>query len=117
MSLIREPPLPFHTAGATAEQRTKEIGIRKAMGANSTDIIRLMLGEFSQPILWANVIAWPAAYLALGRWLDGFARHIGLDVWMFLAASVLALLIAILTAGGHAVRVARAKPVAALRYE
>jgi len=107
----------FGLSAHSAEQRTKEIGIRKAMGASSTDIVRLMLGEFSQPVLWANVIAWPAAYFILRRWLEGFARHIGLDVWMFLAASALALTIAILTAGGHAVLVARAKPVAALRYE
>ena len=107
----------FGLALFTAEQRTKEIGIRKSMGATRTDILRLMLWQFARPVLWANLIAWPVAYFAVRRWLDGFAYRIELEPWMFLAASGLALAIALLTVIGHALLVARAHPVSALRYE
>jgi putative ABC transport system permease protein len=107
----------FGLSAHSAEQRTKEIGIRKAMGASSTDIVRLMLGEFSQPVLWANLIAWPAAYLVMRHWLEGFAHRIDMRPWMFLTATAIALLIAMATVIGHALTVARAKPAAALRYE
>ena len=101
----------------TAEQRTKEIGVRKAMGAGSGDILRLLVWEFAQPVLLANIIAWPVGYYVMRRWLQGFAYHIDLEPWTFLAASVLALLIAAMTVIGHAILIARAQPVTALRYE
>jgi len=107
----------FGLAAFTAETRTKEIGVRKAMGARTADILRLMIWQFTKPVLWANVIAWPAGYFVMRRWLEGFAYHIDLSVWMFVGASALALGIAVLTVAGHAFLVARAQPVAALRYE
>jgi putative ABC transport system permease protein len=107
----------FGLSAHSAEQRTKEIGIRKAMGASSTDMVRLMLGEFSRPVLWANLIAWPCAYLFLHRWLEGFAHHVDIGALTFVAAGTLALIVALATVAGHAVLVARAKPVEALRYE
>ena len=107
----------FGLAAFTAEQRTKEIGIRKSMGADTGDVLRLLLWQFVKPVLWANLIAWPLGYFAMRRWLEGFAYHIDLSPWMFLGASALALGIAILTVAGHAFLVARAKPVTALRYE
>ena len=69
----------FGLAAFTAERRTKEIGIRKSMGATRTDILRLLLWQFARPVLWANLIAWPAAYFAMRRWLDGFAYRIELE--------------------------------------
>ena len=67
--------------------------------------------------VWASLLAWPVSGLLLSHWLDGFAAHVELGPWPFLIASSLALVIALLTVGGHAFLIARAKPVTALRYE
>ncbi len=107
----------FGLSASTTEQRIKEIGVRKSMGATRTDILRLLLWQFAKPVIAANIIAWPAAYLVMQRWLEGFAYHINLELWMFLAASGFALVVALATVIGHALLVARAHPVDALRYE
>jgi putative ABC transport system permease protein len=107
----------FALAAFTAERRAKEVGVRKAMGASTGDILCLLLWDFSKPVLWANIVAWPVGYLLMRRWLEGFAYHIDLAPWIFLAASTLALIIAVITVVGQALLVARAHPVTALRYE
>jgi putative ABC transport system permease protein len=104
-------------AAATAESRTREIGIRKAMGAGTADILRMLLWQFSTPILWASLLGWPVSALLLSHWLDGFAYHVGMSPWPFLGASALALAIDMLTVIALAGSMARAKPVVALRHE
>jgi putative ABC transport system permease protein len=107
----------FGLAAFAAERRTKEIGIRKAFGAGTHRIVLLLLWQFSIPVLLANLIAWPLAYYYLHRWLEGYAYRIALSPLYFVAAGVAALLIAWATQYAHALRVARANPIHALRYE
>ncbi|AGH49798.1 MULTISPECIES: ABC transporter permease [Sphingomonadales] len=107
----------FGLATFTAERRTKEIGIRKVLGARTRDIVRLLVWQFSKPVLVANLVAWPIAWWVMRNWLNEFDSRITLGPAPFLLAGLLALLIAIATIGSHAFRVARANPVHALRYE
>jgi putative ABC transport system permease protein len=107
----------FGVAAFTAERRTKEIGLRKAFGARTRDIVRLLLWQFSIPVLIANAIAWPVAYFYLHHWLQSYAYRITLNPLYFVAAGIVALAIAWMTILGHAMRIARASPIHALRYE
>jgi putative ABC transport system permease protein len=107
----------FGLAAFTAERRTKEIGIRKILGARTRDIVRLLVWQFSRPVVFANIIAWPVAWWVMRGWLNGFDRRIALSPVPFIEAGALALIIAIATIGTHAWRVARTNPIHALRYE
>ena len=107
----------FGLAAFTAERRTKEIGIRKVLGARTRDIVHLLVWQFSRPVLIANMIAWPVAWWVMRDWLNRFDQRIGLGPTPFLLAGGLALGIAIATIASHAFRVARANPILALRYE
>jgi putative ABC transport system permease protein len=107
----------FGLAAFTAERRTKEIGIRKVLGARTRDIVRLLVWQFSRPVIVANVIAWPVAWWLMRDWLNGFDQRIALTPIPFVIAAAIALGIAVATVVGHAVKVARANPIHALRYE
>jgi putative ABC transport system permease protein len=107
----------FGLAAFTAQRRTKEIGIRKVLGARTRDIVRLLVWQFSRPVIIANIIAWPIAWWMMRDWLNGFDQRIPLTPIPFLIAAAIALGIAIATVVGHAIKVARANPIHALRYE
>jgi putative ABC transport system permease protein len=104
-------------AAHAAVSRTKEIGIRKALGGGRSAITRLLLWQFSQPVLLANLIAWPAAYWAMSVWLSGFARRVELEAWIFVGAGALTLAVAVAAVLTHTWRMAGARPVTALRNE
>ena len=107
----------FGLAAFTAERRTREIGIRKVFGARSRDIVRLLVWQFSRPVIVANIIAWPIAWWLMRDWLNTFDQRIALGPLQFVIAALVALTIAIVTVVGHAMKVARANPIHALRYE
>jgi putative ABC transport system permease protein len=107
----------FALASFTAELRTKEIGIRKVLGASVNGVILLLSNEFVKLVLIANVIAWPTAYLVMQRWLQTFAYQVQIGPGIFLLSGILALLITLLTVSYHAVRTALINPVDALRTE
>ncbi|WP_262690764.1 ABC transporter permease [Kordiimonas aestuarii] len=109
----------YGLAAFSAERRTREIGIRKVLGANVGDIVLLLLQQFSRPVLVANLLAWPVAFWIMSSWLEQYPNRI--EDWYLLpacfVAGIGAFLIAWVTVGGNAARVARANPVNALRYE
>lgn len=107
----------FGMASFTAEQRTKEIGIRKVLGSSVLGIVRLLAKEFMILVIVANVIAWPVAYWAMNRWLQSFAYREGISPLLFLFSAVLAGAIALITVSYQAIRAALTDPVQALRYE
>lgn len=104
-------------ASYAAEQRKKEFGIRKALGATASGIIMLLSREYLQLIIIANCIAWPLAYFLMKRWLESFAYHTSINIITFLVTGFLALAIACLAVIYHALKAARANPVESLRYE
>jgi len=101
----------------SVRQRSKEIGVRKVLGASVTRIILMLSKELTVWILLANIIALPAAYFAMNRWLQNFAYKINLGIEIFIFSAVLALLIALLTVSYKAIKAANANPVEALRFE
>jgi putative ABC transport system permease protein len=100
-----------------AEQKRKEIGIRKVLGASVSKIVYMLSRDLMWLILFANIIGWPVAYYAMNRWLENFAYRTGIHFGTFLQASVLVLLISFVTLSYQAIKAARANPVDSLRYE
>ncbi|MFC2142125.1 ABC transporter permease [Acidobacteriota bacterium] len=107
----------FGLAAFAAEQRTKEIGIRKVLGASVSKIVLLLSREFVRWVVLANLIAWPVAFFAMNRWLQNFAYRTHMGVVVFLVSGCAALLIATLTVSFQAVKSAQADPVGSLRHE
>ena len=107
----------YGLAAFNSERRTKEIGIRKVLGASTSDVFRLLIGQFLRPVIIANLIAWPLAFVLMREWLNGFDQHIPLTPLYFGLATLLALGVALVTVSGQALKVARSDPGTALRYE
>jgi len=107
----------FGLASYTTEQRRKEIGIRKILGASVSGIVTLLSTDFLKLVVLANVVAWPLAWWAMHHWLQNFSYRVDIGLIIFITAGVIALLIAILTIGFQAIKVAVANPVNALRDE
>ena len=107
----------FGLAAFTAERRTKEVGIRKVLGASVGHLVLLLSREFAALVVVALVVAAPLAYLAAHRWLEGFAYRVEVGPGVFLLAGIAALAVALLAVGGHALRAASADPVQSLRHD
>ncbi|MCH8959807.1 MAG: ABC transporter permease [Bacteroidetes bacterium] len=107
----------FGLAAFSAAQRTKEIGVRKVLGASVGGIVVLLSKDFVKLVGWAFVVATPLAYLAMSRWLDNFPYHVEISWRIFLVAGLSALVVAVLTVSYQSIRAALTNPVEALRYE
>jgi len=107
----------FGLVAFITERRTKEIGIRKVMGASISEIVFLLSKEFSRWVLLANIIAWPVAYYLMNNWLKEFAYRVNISIWLFPIAGILVLLVSLLTVSTLTFRAARANPANSLKYE
>lgn len=107
----------FSLSYFTAVQRTKEVGIRKVLGADTSGIVLLLLKDFIKLIILANLVAWPLSYLAISKWLEGYAFHINITLWLFLVPCLMVTIIGVLTVIYHTSQVARTNPVNVLRLE
>lgn len=107
----------FGLSSFTAELKTKEVGLRKTLGATIPELMRLLIWQFSKPVFIANLIAWPLAWYFLNEWLSGFAMRISISPLYFIIAGLATLLMAWITVGGLVYRVAKNSPIHALRCE
>ena len=107
----------FGLSAFVAEQMTKEIGIRKTLGATVAGLSLLLAGQFTKWVLAANVIAWPLAYYFMNRWLEKFAYRTAVSPWPFLLTSALVFAFALLTVSYQTIKAATADPVKSLKYE
>ncbi|HEX8641419.1 MAG TPA: ABC transporter permease [Allosphingosinicella sp.] len=107
----------FGLAAYIAERRMKEIALRKLFGARVPQIVRLLVWQFSRPVLFSNLIAWPVAWWAMRDWLNGFDDRIALSPAYFVGAGALALIVALGTVAAQTLKVSRRRPIEALRYE
>jgi putative ABC transport system permease protein len=104
-------------AAFVTEQRTKEIGVRKVLGADLVNVVWLLTRQFVKWVIVATLIAWPLGYWVMNRWLEGFAFRTGLSVWIFLVSGLAAMGIAVMSVGSQVLKAALANPAESLKYE
>ena len=107
----------FGLASFMAEQRTKEIGIRKVLGASILNIVRIISNEFIVLVLLSNIIAWPLAWYVMNRWLEVYAYHMSINPGLFFIVGSSVMVVALLSVSYRAIRAARANPVDVIKYE
>ena len=107
----------FGLAAFTAEQKTKEIGVRKVLGASVSNIYLLLSREFLKWVVLGNIMAWPIAFYAMHKWLQNFVYRVNIGWEIFLLSAVAALIISVLTVSFQSIKAAVANPVDSLRYE
>jgi putative ABC transport system permease protein len=107
----------FGLASFMAEQRTKEIGIRKVLGSSISGITIMLSKEFVKWVIVANIIAWPISYFLMNKWLQNYAYKISISWWIFGLAGLISFIIALLTVSYQSIKAARSNPVNSLRYE
>jgi putative ABC transport system permease protein len=107
----------FGLAAFTAQERTKEMGVRKVLGASEVNVFVLLSKEFTKWVFVANIVAWPVAYYIMTKWLQNFAYRMNMGLWPFLLAALLAFVIALMTVSYQSIRTALVNPVDSLRYE
>lgn len=107
----------FGLVSFIAAQRTREIAIRKVLGASTLELVQMLNRSFLWMVLIANLVAWPLAYIFVSKWLDGFAYRVDLSVWPFAIAMILSVFITILTVSLRSYRAANTNPIDALKYE
>lgn len=104
-------------AAISAEQRTKEIGIRKVLGTTVLDVTVILSSEFIICIVVANIIVWPVGWYAMHKWLQNFAYRVNIGVWVFILSASLALFIELIAVSYQAIKAAAANPIESLSYE
>ena len=104
-------------ASFTAEQKTKEIGIRKVLGSSVSEIIKMLSTDFAKWVIIGNIIAWPIAYYFMTKWLEDFAYRAGINIFHFIITGFLTLVFAIAAVSYQTIKAARANPIDALKYE
>jgi putative ABC transport system permease protein len=107
----------FGLTSYVLEKRTKEVGIRKVLGASVSRIILMLSKEFTKSVFLANIFASPIVYFAMNQWLQNFAYRIHISLWKFLASASIVMIISLLTISHQSIKAATANPVDALRYE
>jgi ABC-type antimicrobial peptide transport system permease subunit len=107
----------FGLASFTAEQKTKEIAVRKVLGASVTKIVGILSREFLILVGTANILALPLAYVLMSSWIRSYSYHTPIQIWIFLGAGLAALLIALLTVSYQSIKAASKNPIESLKYE
>jgi putative ABC transport system permease protein len=119
-SVLKDPSsivISESLASYLAEQRTREIGIRKVLGSSAAGIVTLLNREFLKWVAAAGFVAWPVAYLAVQAWIRKFAYRAPITPWVFILSTAFALIVALLTVSLQTLKAARANPVDSLKYE